>query len=149
MLNLEEILSMWKEDAIIDDMKLDDSARDSAKLHGKYLELLSVAKLTKKKKDHQFKVLLKNKWLYYNGKMSKEEMDDLGWEYDPFKGLAKPLKGDMDRWYDADEHIQEMQGQIDYLDTIIDALKEILENVKWRHQNIKNIIEWRKFTSGL
>ena len=24
-----------------------------------------------------------------------------------------------------------------------------LENIKWRHQNIKNMIEWRKFTSGI
>jgi len=27
--------------------------------------------------------------------------------------------------------------------------KEILDNIKWRHQTIKNMIEWRKFTSGV
>ena len=25
-----------------------------------------------------------------------------GWEYDPFGGLNKPLKGDMNYYYDAD-----------------------------------------------
>ena len=45
MNNLQTILDMWKEDSIIDEMALDESSRQSAKLHGKYLELLSVNKL--------------------------------------------------------------------------------------------------------
>ena len=32
---------------------------------------------------------------------------------------------------------------------IVNCLKEIMDNIKWRHQNIKNMIEWRKFTSGI
>ena len=44
MNNLQTILDMWKEDSIIDEMALDESSRQSAKLHGKYLELLSVNK---------------------------------------------------------------------------------------------------------
>ena len=48
MNNLQTILDMWKEDSIIDEMALDESSRQSAKLHGKYLELLSVNKLVLK-----------------------------------------------------------------------------------------------------
>jgi hypothetical protein len=59
------------------------------------------------------------------------------------------LKGDMDRYYDADPLIQEHQAKIQYLEEVCATLKEILENVKWRHQNIKNMIEWRKFVSGV
>ena len=55
----------------------------------------------------------------------------------------------MDKWYDADPVIQEAQAKIAYLQNLIDTLKEILDNIKWRHQNIKNMIEWRKFTSGI
>jgi glycerophosphoryl diester phosphodiesterase len=44
---------------------------------------------------------------------------------------------------------QEHQAKIHYLEEMCSTLKEILENVKWRHQNIKNMIEWRKFTSGV
>lgn len=148
-MNVDEILKMWKQDAEIDEMSLDESSRDSAKLHGKYLELLSISKLQLKKKEQEFKTLLRDKWLYYNGKMSKEEMDDRGWEYDPFQGLTKPLKGEMDFYYDSDSDIQRADAQIEYLKITIDTLKEIMENIKWRHQNIKNMIEWRKFTSGM
>jgi hypothetical protein len=55
----------------------------------------------------------------------------------------------MDRYYDADPLIQEHQAKIQYLEEVCATLKEILENVKWRHQNIKNMIEWRKFVSGV
>tara|TARA_B100000927_G_scaffold153036_1_gene123347 strand:+ start:1776 stop:2222 length:447 start_codon:yes stop_codon:yes gene_type:complete len=148
MNNLETILEMWKKDSEIDEMNLDETSRQSAKLHGKYLELLSVNRLKLKKANLDFKVLLKDKWLHYNGKMSQEDIDKHNWDYDPLNGLTI-LKGDMDKFYDADSDIQEHQAKIQYLEELCDTLKEILENIKWRHQNIKNMIEWRKFTSGI
>tara|TARA_B100000941_G_scaffold152459_2_gene108073 strand:- start:2317 stop:2763 length:447 start_codon:yes stop_codon:yes gene_type:complete len=148
MNNLQQILEMWKKDSVIDELKLDESSRNSAKLHGKYLEILSVNRMKLKKADNEFKVLLKNKWLHYNGKLSQEEIDDLGWPYDPLNGLTI-LKGDLNRFYDSDPHIQEHKAKMQYLEEVCDTLKEILENIKWRHQTIKNMIEWRKFTSGI
>jgi len=148
MNNLETILEMWKKDSEIDEMNLDESSRQSAKLHGKYLELLSVNRLKLKKANLDFKVLLKDKWLHYNGKMSQEDIDKHGWDYDPLDGLTV-LKGDMDKFYDSDTDIQAHQAKIQYLEELCDSLKEILDNIKWRHQTIKNMIEWRKFTSGI
>ena len=147
MNDLQQILEMWKKDSVIDEMALDESSRDSAKLHGKYLEILSVNKMKLKKTELEFKVLLRDKWKHYNGKLSQEEMDSKSWDYDPLDGLTV-LKGDMDKFYDADPVIQEHQSKMIYLQEVCDTLKEILDNVKWRHQTIKNMIEWRKFTSG-
>ncbi len=59
------------------------------------------------------------------------------------------LKSDMDKWYDADPLIQEAQLKIEYTKEMVDTLKEIMDNIKWRHQSIKNAIEWHKFTSGV
>ncbi len=148
MNNLQQILEMWKKDGVIDEVNLDETSRDSAKLHGKYLELLSVNRMKLKKAELDFKVVLRDKWLHYNGKMPKEDIDARGWDYDPLGGLTV-LKGDMDRYYDSDPLIQEWQAKIQYLEELCSTLKEILENIKWRHQNIKNMIEWRKFTSGI
>ena len=147
-MNLESILAMWKQDSEIDEVQLDESSRDSAKLHSKYLDLYSVAKLKQKDLDLKFKVILRDKFMHYNGKLSKEEMDSKGWDYDPLNGLTV-LKGDMDKWYDADPIIQQHQAKMEYTKEMCDTLKEIMENIKWRHQNIKNMIEWRKFTSGI
>ncbi len=147
-MTLDEIHEMWKRDSQLDEMNLDNASRDAAKLHSKYLELHSHAKLHVKKLELDFKVLLRDKWLWYNGKMPKEKIDQLGWKYDALDGL-KILKGEMDYYYDADPHIQEAQAKIELYKTQVETFKEILENIKWRHQTIKNMIEWRKFTSGV
>ena len=148
MNNLENIIEMWKKDSVIDEMNLGEASRESAKLHSKYLELYSVNKLKLKKQQLDFKVLLRDKWSHYNGKLSKEEIDEKGWDYDPMNGLTV-LKSDMDKWYDADPLIQEAQLKIEYTKEMVDTLKEIMDNIKWRHQSIKNAIEWHKFTSGV
>jgi len=147
-MNLESILEMWKKDAEIDEVQLDEASRDSAKLHSKYLDLYSVAKIKQKDLELKFKVILRDKFKHYNGKLSQEEIDHKGWEYDPLDGLTV-LKGDLDKWYDADDVIQDHQRKMAYNGEVVNTLKEILDNIKWRHQNIKNMIEWRKFTSGI
>ena len=146
--SLEFVLEMWKKDSIIDDLKLDDTTIKMARIHSKYLELITIAKIRKKKKDLDYKTLLKNKWLYYNGKLSKEQIDMFQWEYDPFGGLNKPLKGDMNYYYDADTDIQKAQATLEYDKVLIETLEEIMSTIRWRHQNIGNIIKWRSFEAG-
>tara|TARA_B000000557_G_scaffold108021_1_gene87517 strand:- start:527 stop:943 length:417 start_codon:yes stop_codon:yes gene_type:complete len=137
---------MWAEDSQIK-MQLDESSRETPKLHAKYLELLSTTKLMLKRTEFQQKVLLKEKWLYYNGKMSQEDVVEKGWDPDPFDGL-KILKGEMDYYYDSDPEIQKSEEKIQYYKTVIDTLEQIISNLNWRHQTIGNIIKWKQFESG-
>ena len=147
-MNLDDVLSEWKIDSEINEMALDEASRDSAKLHSKYLEMFMSSKLHAKRKEQQLQTLLKQKWLYYNGKMTQSEIESEGWEFDPFNGM-KVLKGDLNYYYDADKDIQKIIMQIEYRKALRDTLKEIMENIKWRHQNIGNIIKWRQFVSGV
>jgi len=147
-MNIESLLEMWQKDCHIDEMALDEATRESAKLHSKYLDLYSRSKLKLKKLEFDFKPLLRDKQLHYSGKLSQEELDQKGWEYDPLNGLTV-LKSDLDKWYDADPVIQEHQLKIAMQEEIVATLKEIMDTIRWRHQSIKNMIEWRKFTSGI
>lgn len=146
-MNLETVLEMWKKDSEIDQFNLDETSRQTPALHAKYMEFMSIARLQLKKAEMDQKSLLKKKWLYYNGKMSKEEIDALGWEFDPFDGL-KVLKGEMDYYYDADIDIQKSEERIEYFKVYIESLTEIINVLKWRHSTIKNMIDWRKFEAG-
>jgi|TARA_R100000734_G_C3224398_1_gene34694 c-di-GMP-related signal transduction protein len=146
MIDLKQIHDMWAEDSQIK-MQLDESSRETPKLHAKYLELLSTTKLMLKRTEFQQKVLLKEKWLYYNGKMSQEDVVEKGWDPDPFNGL-KILKGEMDYYYDSDPEIQKSEEKIQYYKTVIDTLEQIISNLNWRHQTIGNIIKWKQFESG-
>ena len=147
-MNLDEILEMWKSDSEINEHQLDNATIDSAKLHSKYLELFTITKLQLKKAEAELDILLRDKWEWYNGRLDKATIDSLGWEYDPFKGCSKPLKTDMDRYYNADKEIQKAKGKVDYLKVQKETCEEIINTLRWRHQNIGNIIRWRQFLSG-
>ena len=147
LLKLEDILTEWQKDSEINQGRLDQASVDTAKLHAKYLQWLSVAKLQLKRQQMNQKTLLKDKWLYYNGKMSQDEIESRGWDYDPFNGL-KVMKGDMDYYYDSDKDIQKSEEKIVYYKTLVETLQEIVESIRWRHQTIGNIIKWKQFESG-
>jgi hypothetical protein len=55
----------------------------------------------------------------------------------------------MDRFYDSDTDIQNAQMKIDYLKELVATLEEIMGNIRFRPNNIKNMISWRQFTSGV
>tara|TARA_B100000886_G_scaffold85116_1_gene55725 strand:+ start:2614 stop:3033 length:420 start_codon:yes stop_codon:yes gene_type:complete len=138
---------MWQTDSIIDNAKLDETSKNTPQLHSKYLQLWSTAKLELRRSEFEQKKLLKDKWLYYNGKMDQETIKEKGWVPDPFDGL-KILKGEMDYYYDSDPEIQKSEERIQYWKTVVDTLSEIIDNLKWRHQTIGNIIKWKQFESG-
>tara|TARA_B100000809_G_C14906668_1_gene448242 strand:- start:308 stop:754 length:447 start_codon:yes stop_codon:yes gene_type:complete len=146
---LDDILEMWKKDAVIDDVCLDEETIKSSKLHAKYLELFSMAKLQLKRKEMEHDSMKKDKWLYYNGKMSQQDMDKRNWKYDPFDGMKKPLKSDMDMFYSTDEDLVRIKARVDYQKAIIETLEEIMGNIRWRGTAIKNILDFKKFTSGM
>ena len=147
MYNIEDILEEWKKDAPIDQLKLDESSRNTPVLHGKYLEMLTKTKLEKKYWESQLDIMWKKKWLYYSGKMDVDEVKRHGWDLDPTDGL-KVLKGDMDYYYRSDEDLQKINAKIDLATTIIETLEEIINTIRWRHSTIKNMIDWHRFTNG-
>ena len=146
-MNLEQLRNEWSKDCEIDDIELDKSSLEVPKLHAKYQEYLTNNILTLKNLEFQYNLLLKNKWLWYNGKMSQEQIKELGWDDDPFDGL-KVMKNDMQIWYNADTDLQAISGKVAYQKIVIYFLKECMQNITWRHQTIKNTIDWRKFIAG-
>lgn len=146
-MTLDEIKSQWEKDCEIDDIELDKSSLEVPKLHAKYQDLLSSKILVMKQYQYKYDTLLKNKWLWYNGKMSQEQIQELGWSDDPLDGL-KIMKNDLQLFYNSDKDIQELNAKIEYLKVTIEYLKECMQNITWRHQTIKNTIDWRKFMAG-
>ena len=89
--------------------------------------------------------------LYYTQNLhadfSREAVKELGWSDDPFDGL-KILKNDMEVFYNSDQDLTKLKAQIDYLQETVEYVKRCMDNITWRHQTIKNTIEWRKFMAG-
>ena len=147
MIDLKKVHEMWQKDSIISNAQLDETSRNTPQLHAKYLQIWSTAKLELRRAEFEQKRLLKDKWLYYNGKMDQKTIEEKGWLPDPFDGL-KVLKGEMNYYYDSDPEIQKSEERIQYWKTVVETLSEIIDNLKWRHQTIGNIIKWKQFESG-
>jgi len=146
-MKINDVHEMWEKDCRIDTINLEKTSVETPIIHAKYLRMYSTATLKLRALEEDQKKLLKLKWLYYNGKMTKEQMEENGFEYDPFDGL-KVLKGEMNYYYDADSDIQKSVLKIAYQKEMIATLKEIVDALKWRHQTIRNIIEMRRFEAG-
>ena len=54
----------------------------------------------------------------------------------------------MQIFFNADKDLKKLIAQTEYYQIMIDFLKRCMENITWRHQTIKNTIEWRKFMAG-
>lgn len=148
MIELDQVLEEWKVDSEIPYNQYEKVSQATPTLHAKYLEYLSLTKLRLKKAEFQQKHLLKDKWMYYEGKLSQEELNEKGWKFDPYDGHNITTKANKEYYYETDIDIQKSEEKIVYLKTLIETLTEIVDNLKWRHQTVGNIIRWRQFSSG-
>lgn len=146
-MTLDDIKEMWKKDCEIDDIELDKSSLEVPKLHAKYSELLTDNSIRLKNHQLKYHILLKEKWMWFNGKLDQDTIQKNGWSDDPFDGL-KIMKNDMNYFFNADEDLQKINAQMEYYKEVDAFLKRCMENITWRHQTIKNTIDWRKFMAG-
>ena len=146
-MNLEQLKEQWVKDCEIDDIELDTASLHVPKLHAKYSDLLTSKILLLKKYNQDYNQLLKHKWMWFNGKLDDDKIRELGWQTDPFDGL-KIMKNDFNYFFNADEDLVKLKAKIDYLEVTVDFIKRCMDNITWRHQTIKNTIEWRKFMAG-
>lgn len=147
--DLQGILDAWEVDSSIDDTDLASASLVSGRLHSKYLNVHSEAKLRKLDAVEEQRELTAKKWKWYNGQMEQKEMDSLGWCYNPFNGAVKPPRADLEKyWMAVDPDLVRLNSKVEYLQQTEEVLAQILEFLRWRHQHVRNAIEWRKFVSG-
>ena len=60
----------------------------------------------------------------------------------------KVLRQDVDKYIKADPELIKQSQKVVYLRTIINYIEGVIRNINNRTFNIKNAIEWKKFTQG-
>lgn len=148
MIQLKDILTEWNKDSVINKSKLDEESLNTAVLHAKYLEILSGVRVAKSKQEKKLETYQQRYKDWVDGKLTKDQMDEYHLAYDPFGGYSKPLKGERTTWIQAQPEIQSIRLRLDELKQCEEALLEIINNLNWRHQSIRNAIDWMRFTSG-
>jgi hypothetical protein len=145
-MTIDEIYDMWEIDANIDENYLGESATTTPKLHAKYIKILVNTKLKHTKYQSDYNVARKYKFRYYRGELSREELQELGWQQ--WQGV-KPLKNEMDEFLKGDNDLNTLQVKIDYLESMIYLLESILGQIKARDWQLKNAIQWKMFLAGM
>ena len=143
MISLDEIQIMWKEDSQIN---IDDLHNESLKvpvLHAKYYEIYNNITLLRKQASINYKTKKLERSNYYNGKADPEVYKE-----EPFPYKIRD-KESLTRHLEADEQLNKVLLKIDYYDTILNYLEEIIKTVSNRTYQIKNSIEFLRFQAGM
>ena len=134
---------MWEKDAKIDPDNLHTESLNIPVLHSKYYEIYNNIYLLRKKAEQQRKNIRHERYEYFSGKADPEVYVE-----NPFPKKIRD-KDTMQKYLDADEKLSSISLKIDYYETMLRYLEEILKQITNRTYQIKNSIEFMRFTSGL
>ena len=143
-MTLEEIRQMATIDVVMDKTELDVESMKTPQIHNKYLILYTDEKLILCKMHSDYSILKKDKWLYYTGKMSQEELQEREWEtFD-----LNILKTDIDKFMDSDQDIIKLSNRILLQKEKVNYLENLIKIINNRQWSIRATIDWLKFTNG-
>ena len=138
-MELEKIMSMWEEDAHIDDKDLDNESLNIPNVHQKYLDIYSKEKRIIRDLETRWKVVFQERWeavISKNGKAPEHNI--------------RISKTELERHYvAADSVLQKAEYIMNEQKSKVDYLKSVLSMIENRSFHINNAINWRKFVAGL
>jgi len=145
-MKLSDLQEMWAEDCKIDETNLGKESARTPILHAKYINYLSSTRLNLRKAESDYLNCRRKKYRYYRGEMSRTELEDEGWTQ--WQG-TKPLKNEIDEFLQGDTDLVSLQDKVEYFKTVLYQLEAIIRSLNSRTWDIKNTIEWTKFTNGM
>lgn len=140
--SLEVIQEMWQKDSVVNQDELDTESLKIPQLHAKYYQLYNTILLLRKQAEQQHSSILLERRKFYMGKAETQVYID-----EPFPYKVRD-KEDLKLYLEADEKLSKIRLKIDYYDTMLKYLEEILKQISNRTYQIKNAIEWRRFSAG-
>ena len=144
-MKLTDLQESWAQDCKINQTNLGAEAARTPELHAKYLNIMTQQRLQSRRAEAEYWRTRRLKYRYYRGELSREELEEQGW--DQWQG-AKPIKNEMDEFLQTDADLIVLQDRVEYYKTVLFQLEQILRSINSRTWDVKNSIEWVKFTSG-
>lgn len=143
-MKLDDILDSWSADSNVDRTELAEESMKIPQLHSKYLKMFSNERMRLKQLDFQHKQLVKLKTEFYLGTIAEEDLKENNWEPNPLR----ILKADIPMYIDADPDIIELLQKKALQQEKVDTLDSIIRSINNRGFQIKNAIDWIRFTNG-
>ena len=141
-MTFDELQALAEKDLKINDTELDLESLKTPQLHNKYMKFYNQYVNLLKKAEQDLARLTREKWEYYTGKA-----DPSVYQERPFN--LKILKQDVDKYLKADDDLIKLEQKVTYVQSVVDYLDRTVKIISNRGFQIKNAIDWRKFTSGV
>lgn len=145
-MKLSDLQSSWADDCKINETNLGQESARTPILHSKYLNFLSSTRLNLRKAESDYLNLRRKKYKYYRGEMTQAELAAEEWEQ--WRG-NKPLKNEMDEFLQVDNDLILLEDKVEYFKIVQYQLEQIIRSLNSRTWDIKNCLEWTKFTNGM
>ena len=142
-LDLDVIQKMWEQDSKIDPDNLHTESLNIPILHSKYFEIHNTILLLKKKAEQQKKNIRHQRYEYFTGKADPDVYLE-----NPFPKKVRD-KETLQGYLDSDEKLSQSSLKVDYYETMLIYVDSILKMISNRTYQIKNAIEFMRFTAGL
>ena len=141
-MTFDELQLLADKDLKLNDTELDLESLKTPQLHNKYSKFHNQYINLLKKAEQDRDVMIREKWEYYTGKA-----DPSVYQEKPFN--LKVLRQDVDKYLKSDSELIKLEQKVTYISSVVDYLDRTVKMISNRGFQIKNAIDWQKFTSGV
>lgn len=143
-MELAKIVEMWDKDCKIDETELGTESTKIPQIHNKYMKIYMGERAVYFKMQAELKRQRRKLSEYYLGELDLPDLKEMG--RDQF--YKKLLKNEVETYVESDSEMIETVLKVSMQGEKINYLEAILKSLNNRGFNIKNAIEWLRFTSG-
>ena len=139
---LDTLMKEWSEDKIVDGTEIEKEILKISFLHGKYLNIMSHHRVLCRKMETDYKLMKGLREDYYQGHLTKEEMEERGWE--PIQHvLSNPQ---IARKLDTDGELNKLLLKRIAHGEIVEYCEDVLKSLNSRTWDLGNVIKYRQLT---
>ena len=142
-ISLEKIQEMWKKDSVIDIDNLHTESLNVPVLHAKYYNIYNLVTELKSRAEKQKNIIRNKKYEYYSGKADPEVYQE-----NPLPKKVRDKEA-MQNYLNADGELSKASYSVDYCNSMLKYLDDILKMIHNRTYHIKHSIDFMKFQSGM
>lgn len=140
--SLNDLMREWSLDKIVDGTELEKEILKISYLHGKYLNIMSHHRVLFHKMEADYKMMKGLREDYYQGHLTKEEMEERGWE--PIQHvLTNPQVA---RKLDTDSELNKLLLKRVAHGEIVEYCQDVLKSLNSRTWDLGNVIKYRQLT---
>jgi hypothetical protein len=143
-MKIEDIVSEWDKDCKMDETELGDESTKIPVIHNKYLKIFigenAQLKRMMAQRNRRKRLLTE----YYLGELDQDELEDLGRE----QFYKKILKNEVEMYIESDDDFIDLNLKLALQQEKVNYLEAILKSINNRGFQIKNAIDWLRFTNG-